>query len=484
MSVKITNVCIFGAIVFLLSLAGFSTSLTIVNKIPSLDLQLFLLILTSLSITIFVLFKQIKAGLLFSILTFYTGLFVFEFIGGAIVAGFYMPLPAKAVYPSEVILRSMLVAVAGYMFYLFGYFLKSFKSGFQGITTRVDGGTEDYFENFWSAKFRNLIFLAAFITIMLGLVQFFQRIAYAGGLATFLELAYSFRFGTYAESEQQNAFIVLATLCSRGAIGFLALLAIAWMYGKLSKSDKLITIALFALFAVRTLTSASRLPIILPIFSLLALYCHEKKVKTGTIIKSGVMLAVLVVLLNYLHQYLYYLTAGWDYRTLPQSLFNLIAPLNCFDNLIQINNASHVVTTLGGRGLLESVFFFVPRFIWETKAASGEYGTMLVQAWAGLPDWYQMAPSDIGELVAHFGNFGIFGMMFYGVVSRIMDDSVSGNLEYRVGFYCLLLSRVSVNAAMGVSALSVTLIGYLIFIVLVKGIRHISAGAAQREKPV
>lgn len=481
MSAKITNVCFFGAIVFLLSIAGICISETIVNKIPSLDFQLFLVILSALSIATFVLFKQFKAGLLFSILTLYTGLFILEFISGAIVAGFYTPLPAKSVYPSDVILKSMLVVFAGYLFYLFGYFLKSFKNGFHGISTRVDGGTGEYLENFWSAKFRNLIFFAAFITIMLGFVQFFQRIAHAGGLATFLEVAYSFRFGTYAETEQQNALIVLATLCSRGAIGFLAVLAIAWLYGKLNKSGKIITIGLFALFAVRTLTSASRLPIILPIVSLLALYCYEKKIKTRTILKYGVILAFLIVVLNYLHQYLYYLTAGWDYRTLSQSLFTLVAPLNCFDNLIQIDNASQVTKTLGGAGFLESVFFFVPRFIWETKASSGEYGTMLVQTWAGLPDWYQMAPSDIGELVAHFGYFGIFGMMFYGVVSRIMDDSVSINLEYRVGFYCLLLSRVSVNTAMGISALSVTIIGYLIFIVLIKGIRQLSAGTSRSE---
>lgn len=482
MSAKITNVCFFTAVVFLLALAGISTSLTIIEKIPSLSLQLFLLILTSLFTATYVIFKQIKAGLFFRILTVYSGIFILEFVCGAIVAGLDVPLPAKDVYDSDVIVESLLVAVTGYLLFLFGYYFKSLKNRIHTSVIRNEGTTCSYLKDYWTTKYRNLIFIAAFITIMLGFVQLLQRIVYAGGIATFIELAYSFRFGTYAETEQQNALIVLASIVSYSAIGFLAILAIAWLYNKFDKSGKIITIILFLLFAVRTLTSASRLPIILPIISLLALYCHEKKIKAGALLKYGAIIAVLLVMLNYLHQYMYYVTGGWDYQTFSQTLKYLIAPLGCFDNLIHIDKVSSIVNPLGGKGILESVFFFIPRFIWESKASSGEYGTMLVQTWAGLPDSYQMAISDIGELIAHFGYFGIVGMFFYGVISRIMDDSVTVNLEYRVGFYCLLLSRVSVNTAMGISALSVTLISYLVFIVLIKGIRYVSAGKTQFAK--
>lgn len=482
MSAKITNVCLFTAVVFLLAFTGISASLTIIEKIPSLSLQLFLLILTALFVATFVIFKQIKAGLFFTILTAYSGIFILEFVCGAIAAGLEVPLPAKDVYVSEVIVKSLLVAVTGYLFYLSGYFFKSLKNRIYSAVTRNEGATGCYLKVFWTTRYRNLVFIAAFITIMLGFVQLLQRIVYAGGIATFIELAYSFRFGTYAETEQQNVLIVLASIVSCSAIGFLAILAIAWLYDKLDKSGKIITIMLFLLFAVRTLTSASRLPIILPVISLLAIYCHEKKIKPRALLKYGVMLAILLVLLNYIHQYMYYVTGGWDYQTFSQTLKYLIAPLGCFDNLIHIDKVSSIVTPLGGKGIFESVFFFIPRLIWESKAPSGEYGTMLVQTWAGLPDSYQMAPSDIGELVAHFGYFGIVGMFLYGVISRIMDDSVAINLEYRVGFYCLLLSRVSVNTAMGISALSVTIISYLVFILLIKGIRILSAGKTQFAK--
>jgi hypothetical protein len=153
----------------------------------------------------------------------------------------------------------------------------------------------------------------------------------------------------------------------------------------------------------------------------------------------------------------------------------LIAPqghfyvLNTILTLQENSNAG-----LHGEGLWESVFFFVPRLIWSTKAPSSEYGTMLVQAWAGLPTTYQIAVTNLGELIAHFGYTGIFGLLIYGRIYGFLDSFAWKSIEVRVGLYCLVMPRVLVDLGMGLSSLSNTLVGLALFLVVARSLRLVS----------
>jgi hypothetical protein len=142
----------------------------------------------------------------------------------------------------------------------------------------------------------------------------------------------------------------------------------------------------------------------------------------------------------------------------------LLAPHGHIYTLASIvSRADSGAPLLGGEGFVESFFFFVPRAVWLTKAQSVDFGTLLVQGWAGLPTSYQMAVTMVGELFAHFGLIGIAGMTLFGALYAGLDSLANRGPIEQAGFYGLLLARVLSDSGMGLSALAMTIFCLIVY---------------------
>jgi hypothetical protein len=213
----------------------------------------------------------------------------------------------------------------------------------------------------------------------------------------------------------------------------------------------------------------------------LAVYNSERPLSFVRISVFGLCSIAILVVVNYVHQYLFQVTADWNSQTLVETTGNLIAPQGHFNMLSQIL-MRHGVSgeTLGGQGLIESAFFFIPRILWPAKAPSTEFGTGLVQSWLDLPTGYQMATTNAGELIAHFGYAGILGVLLHGYLYRVLDSFRWRSVDLRVGLYCLLLPRVLVDLGMGISAVSLTIVNLLIFLGLSRAVLFLSGPAGRK----
>ena len=114
--------------------------------------------------------------------------------------------------------------------------------------------------------------------------------------------------------------------------------------------------------------------------------------------------------------------------------------------------------------------------VWTTKAPFSDYGTLLVQNWAGFPDAYQIAITNVGELIAHFGYAGLSGLFAYGMLYRFLDSFRWRSVELRIGLYCLSLPRTFADLGMGLSAVSISLVSVGVFTALAFSLRVFSRG--------
>jgi hypothetical protein len=211
--------------------------------------------------------------------------------------------------------------------------------------------------------------------------------------------------------------------------------------------------------------------------SMIAIYNSERPFKLSHFALMSVGAGAVLIVFNFIHLYLFYLTAEWDYQSLGETITLLATPHGHFQQLAQVLTAHNSsLELLHGHGFLESVFFFVPRVVWTTKAAFTDYGTLLVQNWAGFPDAYQIAITNAGELIAHFGYLGLSGLFAYGLVYRSLDSFRWRGVEFRMGLYCLMLPRTFADLGMGLSAVSTSLFNLGVFIALAMGLRVYSRG--------
>jgi hypothetical protein len=213
-----------------------------------------------------------------------------------------------------------------------------------------------------------------------------------------------------------------------------------------------------------TVLSGFRGAVIIFFVSLIAIYDDNKSIKPFSLFKILTIILFFLFLLNFYHYYMYYLTAGWVHRDFGETLQYLLAPHGHLKTLSLIYKPYQDIVFLHGETILESIFFFIPRFIWESKAVL--YGTGIVQEWAGLPTWFQMAPTAIGELYAHFGYVGIVGMILYGALHSYFDTYRFGDLIDKALFYGLLLPKVLTHSGMGISAVMITIFQACLFIFL------------------
>src|SRR5213075_1907796 len=116
-----------------------------------------------------------------------------------------------------------------------------------------------------------------------------------------------------------------------------------------------------------------------------------------------------------------------------------------------------------------------------TKAPFSDSGTILVQNWAGFPDAYQIAITNVGELIAHFGYAGLIGLFVYGLLYRFLDSFRWRSVELRIGLYCLMLPRTFADLGMGLSAVSISLFNLGVFFALTSALRVFSHGTRRHK---
>jgi hypothetical protein len=295
------------------------------------------------------------------------------------------------------------------------------------------------------------------VSLFAGFVQQLQRVRAAGGFWIFVRTAYRYRWGTGTTDATETAVVVMANLISISAVAFAVLWMIAWLRGKLTLTGKLGFLLFLLLLFVRQWSTLFRASLIFASLSLVAAYAAERRLRVKPLIIGGLILAVVFVGINFLHLYMYYLTAGWDEPSLFESVAGFVAPHGHIYSLASILGAKKNATALlNGHGMLESLFFFIPRSLWESKLPSGSYGIVLVQGWAGLPTHYAMAVTMVGEMLAHFGYLGAALMVLFGMIYGVFDSFAERSVELRAALYGILVTRVLADSGMGLSALSIT----------------------------
>lgn len=409
---------------------------------------------------------QISRGRLLTLLSFHSALFALECGGGAIKAQFPAIFSdfASTTHenPVRFVTEAMVIYIGGYALFLYGYVVATILGG-RAVTSESD---DKFFDSRWTVGYKALLFTVTFLTICAGFVQHYYRIVAAGGFSSFLQTAYQYRFGTATETHGDTALVVVATIVSSAALPLTLIWVFAWLRGRLGMVGKILVSGLVALLVFRQYTSMFRAAIILTVVAFFATYVSERRLGTARWVMLGSMLAVFFAAVNFAHLYFYYLTAGWDQAGMVSSLAQFLGPHSHIYTLSAVLAAAESYQPLFGTGMLESVFFFVPRSIWSTKLLSTESGTILVQGWAGLPTHFQMAVTTVGEWIAHFGRLGIALMFFNGALLGFLDSFYTRGVLLRAALFGLLMTRVLSDAGMGVSALAITMTLLVVYLLL------------------
>lgn len=425
-----------------------------------------LLGLTALVIGATVVIVQMRRGRFFTLLTLYTALFILEVPGGALKAlrpDIFPDYSANDTSnPLPFVPAALVVGIAGYLVFLYGYLCVAWLARTKpGHKEEV---TERFFDRWWTPSFKVLLFFMTLFAMFAGFVQHWARIRAAGGLQFFLENAYALRAGTATAGAGETALVVMANLVAGSAVPLMLVWMFAWLRGRLSLFEKFVVVNLFALLLLRQWSTMFRTVLIFTLVAMFAAYVSERRVKLRQwVLVGGTIFAVLVAA-NFVHLYMYYLTAGWSRYGLAESMAQLIAPHGHVYSLSYIVDAERAGGHhLGGKGFLESFFFFIPRAVWQTKLESTSYGTMLVQEWAGLPTHYQMAITATGEWLAHFGWLGIAGMTLFGALYARLDSFFDRGVVARAALFGIALARVLSDSGMGISAIAITIFCLAVF---------------------
>lgn len=414
-----------------------------------------------------VLLIQMRRGKFFTLLTFYSILFMLENAGAAVKALLPGIFPDFASLTSENPLpwvpRALTLSLIGYLLFLYGYVIVTFLA--RGSGERKDALAERWFNRWWTPGFKFFLAIITAFAIAVGFIQHWARIRAAGGIVVFLATAYTHRFGTATEGTADTIVVVLANLVAGSAVPLVLLWMFAWLRGRLNGFDKLIVSGFILILMLRQWSTMFRAVLFFTVLSFVAAYISERRLKMTKLVLIGAAIFGVLVGVNFVHLYLYYLTAGWSRQGLVESMAQFLAPHG------HIYSLSHVVAKLhggapglGGTGFLESMFFFVPRVIWQTKLESNLSGTLLVQAWADLPTHYQMAVTAVGEWMAHFGYAGIAAMALFGALYAAFDSFADRGPVARAALFGVLLSRVLADAGMGLSAIFISIFCLLIFL--------------------
>jgi hypothetical protein len=439
-----------------------------------MDLTFYTLITISFAVPAALVVYGFKIGRPFSLISVYSAIFALEISGGAIKTCF-QPSARGIPFETEALISAMLVACSG-----FGLLLIAYAS-----TLTMRAKERSSYETsrtiprrIGQRKYVNGILVALALTTVIGMMQHYQRISSLGSVEEFLATAYRHRVGTMGDTATQNAVIVLANIVGNAAVAFACIGLVMWRVGALTRTQRTIFATLLVVLLLRQWATMFRSTIFFTGLALFATYAFYARFTARKYMVGAVVAVSALVAIDAVHQYMYYLTAEWERQKTGSLLLNLIAPQGHLETLTQIIlQQNEGGSTLNGQGLKESVFFFIPRIIWASKAPADEYGTLLVQTWARLPDWYQIAITNVGELTAHFGNIGVLGMLVFGVVYGLMEKKALSQFEWAIGVTSMVMPRLLVDMGMGLSAFSNTILNLFVFLVIIKVVRVIAGGS-------
>jgi hypothetical protein len=432
---------------------------------PRMDAQIALLVLIGVVLVTINVWHQLRIGRRYALINVYSGIFLSEFIVGAFVATSSATILNKEPLSTEVVTLALGLGVGGYVMLTLGYYIPAI---FPGRTAREHAAdlraTTDGDDDF-PPRYRALLFVMLGVLIALGFVQLMLRIQKAGGFAEYLAIAYTLRYGTFADTDTANAGAVLASLLAAGALPAAALLYVAWLRGRLVAVEKWLLVAMTAVLLARQASTAFRAVVVFTLISAFAVYDSERGVSTRRLLLVGATMLLILIGVNHAHVMLHTLTGMGTATTFAESIQDLLAPHGYVETLSRVLDARARLEALQGSGMLTSILFFIPRAIWTSKVPSDEYGTGLVQGWAALPTHYQMAVTNVGELFVHFGAIGLTALLFWGIAYRWLDDKWSVGLEWRVVLLCISVPRVFPDQGMGLSAFMISLASVAFFMV-------------------
>jgi len=460
---------------------------TIVALVPNINLDLFVVLFPAVMLPASIVVFRTINGNFFTILTFYSLIFMMECFGGAVGASMSNPLAGRMLFSPATTAKVVKVYFIGYLVFLAGYYAtyrwfwkRRFRHRNQATLSSKNNSRYTL-----SLKGWHVLFLLLLITTSLSFVQIYQRIETAGGLSIYLSSMYLYRYGTFAKDITANSFVVLANLLGGISLSLVSVGLMVSLKVRISRTKRFLLFSFLLIIILHALILTFRSTAFFSIVALVAVYNHIRPIRLATLIRFLVVLSVLLVILNFFHNYMYFKTAGWEYQNFTASLGRILAPHGHLQTLQRILSVASHSDFLYGKTLPESFFFFFPRFLWEAKAE--QYGTKIVQTWAGLPYWYQMAPTSVGELIAHFGFIGMSGMILHGAVHGFLETFRFRSLPLQAGYFCSILPRLLAHSGMGISAVAITLFQLALLYILTKPIQirkltNTGLFCARREK--
>ena len=429
------------------------------------------------------IFYRIINGKLFTILTFYSLIYFWECFGGVLIGLSSAITTGGVSLSSSLLLKTVTVYFSGYLIFLVGYYLADhwfLKSSRREKNPKIQNSGVPVYS--FSSGGWMLFFFLLVVMIVFNFAQIYERIKTANSLSGYIGSMYLYRFGTFGEGATQNAFIVLMNILGGLSLSFLVLGFLMIWKQKMNRTYKWTLFFLAVVVLFQAFASTFRSNLFFSILAMLGIYNQVNPLRKPTMILFSFLAIVFLSGLNYYHQYMYYATAGWEYSTFIDSLSKLIAPHGHIQTLSRVLDTAENAPPLYGTSLWESILFFIPRFIWESK--SDLYGTLIIQNWAGLPTYFQMAPTNVGELIAHFGYVGLLGMIFHGMLHGCLETMRFRSLPFKVGYYCLILPRIFPHFGMGISAEAITLFQLILFYLLVRLIQYGDISLVRIYKPV
>jgi hypothetical protein len=432
-------------------------------------MEMILVTTAAVLVPILGLLFDMKTTRVFSLRAFVSTLMLLEYGGQALKlsfrTGFILDFYYAGEFTRDYAAPAIWLGLLAYVLFFVAY--SAVAPLFRRNVAARDRASETFFRLHWSPLTRLCLMGATTLSIIVGFVQDYQRVRAAGGLARFILNAYQFRVGTSTEGAAGNAVVGLSNVIGGLAMGFIVVWTIAWAAKKLVWQDKLFVLFAGFFLLARQAAAMARSMVIFTIVGITGAWLTQRRVPFRKIVAVGLVLVIILLGVNWIHQYMYYLTAGWNLMGFTDATGALLAAQG------HVWTFGHELYTLDyggqplhGRGLLESVLFFVPRVLWHNKAPIDQYGTTLVQGWANLPTSSQMAITLPGELYVHFGYYGMLGMLLFGAFYGALDSWAFRNPVLQSAFYGMLLSRVLVDMGMGVSAFSITLFECALFVAI------------------
>lgn len=447
------------ALYYALPLSGIILAGLLYILLPDTDFIIFIAAWVTVFVPVSVIAYNIGNQEYFNILNIYSLIFLLEGFGGALAGGMKMTFNGHRQISEPLLFQSLAIYFTGYLLFISGFYMyrgiASFFKSRESLRLKAQQKIKALPVHLTKSQWHRLLLILP-VFIGLGFVKLASKIRAAGGFTEYIYSMYQYRYGTFAENISENAWVSLANLLDNLALPLSMLGLAAWFSRRLPTLFRNILFLLLSVVVFQKFTSGFRSTTFFTILSIIMVYDSVRPLKMARLLILTAMLTVFLFGINFIHHYLYFLTAGYSKQTLLESLATLLAPQDHLANLSCVLTAASINPPLEGEGLLESVFFFIPRLLWHSKTDS--YGTIIVQQWAYMPDWYQMAITSVGELIAHFGYMGIPVMVVVGAAHGWLERfHQSVNPVMRMGYFCMVLPRLLAHLGMGVSAVSITL---------------------------